>query len=491
MVNNIPLTTSFTYDSAGSGELTQVTYPYGGHIRWAYGPFTYSGSRILREVSGGRFLSTSTGAAETTYTIGFSPDANTTFHLYSYVDDPDGQSEKAFNLGTNPALPSYGLLASKDNRPHHNPNTAGGRYETYTWTTDPAGNPYIGTALITEDHLNPGEISKKTVQALDQYGNVTQMQIFDYGFGAGAARTYTNTYQSASAYTSLYIFNRLLTSTVTDGTHTTTLANNSYDQTLNVTATGIFEHSSQYDTTWRTRGNPTTIVSPSGTTTVVYDIAGNVTLTNVNGLVTSNTLNTTTNYAAPSAITTNSLSSSMNYTAALDLSSAAGPNGDTLGIAYDANNRPQTTTAPTGAVTTFTYNDSASPPTKVATTNSHWVRTTMDGLGRTTKTETGNGATTVSTVDTVYVPCGCSPLGKMGQQSAPYAPAAPYIGQPTPMTAWAEPPRSSYPTAASRTTPTRATRSPSATRPLKPKPSPWTLSATSPRSRNPTRRSAP
>ncbi len=46
----------------------------------------------------------------------------------------------------------------------------------------------------------------------------------------------------------------------------------------------------------------------------------------------------------------------------------------------------------------------------------------MDGLGRTIKTETGNGTTTVSVVDTVYVPCGCSPLGKMGQQSAPYAP---------------------------------------------------------------------
>ena len=65
--NAIPLTTSFSYDSSGSGELHQVTFPYGGHIRWAYGPFTYSGSRVLREVSGGRFLSMSAGAAELTY----------------------------------------------------------------------------------------------------------------------------------------------------------------------------------------------------------------------------------------------------------------------------------------------------------------------------------------------------------------------------------------------------------------------------------------
>jgi YD repeat-containing protein len=50
------------------------------------------------------------------------------------------------------------------------------------------------------------------------------------------------------------------------------------------------------------------------------------------------------------------------------------------------------------------------------------VSTTMDGLGRTTKTETGYNNTTLSTVDTQYVPCGCSPLGKIGRQSQPYAP---------------------------------------------------------------------
>jgi YD repeat-containing protein len=49
----------------------------------------------------------------------------------------------------------------------------------------------------------------------------------------------------------------------------------------------------------------------------------------------------------------------------------------------------------------------------------------MDGFGRPIRAITGNGTTTVSTVDTVYVPCGCSPLGKVGQTSAPYAPSAP------------------------------------------------------------------
>ncbi len=46
----------------------------------------------------------------------------------------------------------------------------------------------------------------------------------------------------------------------------------------------------------------------------------------------------------------------------------------------------------------------------------------MDRFGRTIQTLTGNGSTTVSTVDVQYAPCGCSPLGKLSKQSAPYAP---------------------------------------------------------------------
>ena len=178
-----------------------------------------------------------------------------------------------------------------------------------------------------------------TTQTVDQYGNVTQMQTYGFGPVGGSLpllRTYTNTYLGTSAYKSLYIYNRLLTSTVTDGTNTTTLVTNTYDQTTPATATGINEHSSQYGTTWMTRGNPTTVVSPSGTIVYGYDVAGNVIIANTNGRSTSSTINTTTNYAAPSQITTISLSSSMSYTAALGVNSATGPNGDNLAIAYDA-----------------------------------------------------------------------------------------------------------------------------------------------------------
>ena len=46
----------------------------------------------------------------------------------------------------------------------------------------------------------------------------------------------------------------------------------------------------------------------------------------------------------------------------------------------------------------------------------------MDGFGRTIKTETGYGSTTLSVADTVYAPCGCSPLGKISQASQPHTP---------------------------------------------------------------------
>src|SRR5713226_6855990 len=131
-------------------------------------------------------------------------------------------------------------------------------------------------------------------------------------------------------------------------------------------------------------------------------------------------------------ITTDSLTNTMNYNSALAPTSASGPNGDTASIGYDGNLRPSTTTSPLGAQTAFIYNDTQSPPVVIATTsglntNTHWARTTKDGFGRTIKAETGTGtgsstATALSVVDTVYAPCGCSPLGKLWKTSMPHDP---------------------------------------------------------------------
>jgi hypothetical protein len=117
-------------------------------------------------------------------------------------------------------------VSSLENRPHHFPNTTG-ETEPYTYySLDAAGSPYISEVYTFIDVGNPTQLAKETTQTVDQYGNVSQMQVYGYGIAYSnlpLLRTYTKTYLGTSAYTSLYILNRLLTSTLTDGTYTDTL----------------------------------------------------------------------------------------------------------------------------------------------------------------------------------------------------------------------------------------------------------------------------
>jgi len=90
----------------------------------------------------------------------------------------------------------------------------------------------------------------------------------------------------------------------------------------------------------------------------------------------------------------------------------------------------QSWTTDNGAQTNYTYGYTTNAWTVTATTNnavggtSHYMTATMDGFGRTVEAQSGNGSTVVSTVDTVYAPCACSPMGKMSQQSEPYTTGA-------------------------------------------------------------------
>jgi YD repeat-containing protein len=109
------------------------------------------------------------------------------------------------------------------------------------------------------------------------------------------------------------------------------------------------------------------------------------------------------------------------------VSSQTGPNGDGGTITYDGYGRPATSLSPSGATTTYGYHDTSTPPFRTSLTNGRWNRTTLDGFGRTIKTEVGTGDPVTGTVtslsETVFAPCGCSPLGKLFAQSQPYAPS--------------------------------------------------------------------
>jgi YD repeat-containing protein len=311
---------------------------------------------------------------------------------------------------------SLGLLTSHEQR--ELPSHASRVTTANTWTADAAGNLYIGTLLTTLD----GSLQKKSVQAMDSYGNLTSLQLFDFGNLSTPVRTYTNTYLSDPNYTSRYIRNRLVSSIVQGpgGSPSVTLLTNTYDLTTPTDVPGMTSHDPAYGTAFNFRGNVWRNQTPGGVGNTTLDIGGNPVSVTVNGVTTTPTINGSTNWAAPSAITTGSWTTTMNYTSFLGLSSETGPNGDTASMGYDSSARPQTTTSPFGAVTTYSYSNS--PPSKTATTNGHWVKSSMDGFGRTIKTETGDAAGTKSTVDVGYDSCGCSPLGKMVKQSLPYAP---------------------------------------------------------------------
>lgn len=104
------------------------------------------------------------------------------------------------------------------------------------------------------------------------------------------------------------------------------------------------------------------------------------------------------------------------------LTTLNGPNGVTSSFGYDAHARPKTTTSAIGAVTTFEYFDSQRMK-KTSIGSGSWVKTYFDGFGRTIREVSGYGTdVVVSSVDTEYDSCGCSPLGKVWRVSRPYGP---------------------------------------------------------------------
>jgi hypothetical protein len=265
-----------------------------------------------------------------------------------------------------------------------------------------------------------------------------------------AARTYTNTYVTNGNYTSRYIRNRLLTSTLTANGQTIQLVSNAYDNSNLTDLPNVREHDAGYGTAFLYRGNLTQSTTPGGTVSKFYDIGGNVkSVSDQTGLSIAASYQQSTNYTAPSAITTGgTLTENMQWNTALGLTSDTGPNGDAASTVYDSYARPSQTTSNTGVVTNYVYTNS--PATVTAATVapplsgevSQWTRKTMDGFGRTIKVETGSGATNTtpaSVVETVYDSCGCTPMGKTRQVRCRAPPGPRRCGPSTTTTGWGGP----------------------------------------------------
>ncbi|HZL56589.1 MAG TPA: hypothetical protein VFC21_05900, partial [Bryobacteraceae bacterium] len=159
---------SFSYDSAGASELTGAIFPYGGEMNWAYGTFAYSGGRLLREI-GGRSLAPDAYHSSTpwTYTITRpDPPNSVTSHSGVTLSDASGVGAKTWNFFTSGSAWQIGLASEFLQKA----SASGSVYtdETYTWSQDPAGNPYISTKITVADPAGTNPQTAKTTQTLDQ-----------------------------------------------------------------------------------------------------------------------------------------------------------------------------------------------------------------------------------------------------------------------------------------------------------------------------------
>jgi len=424
--DSLSLSHSFGYSASGTGELTQVTFPYSGRLRWEYQSFTFSGNKTVREVQN-RYLLASSGGTEELYAFDRNP-ADTAKPLRSWtrLTGPASTGRKVWSFSSGTGTFREGLISSLAEQ---NSTGVALRQQDYTWVQDVAQTPYISEVLTTLDPGTSNQKQMKVSQIVDSRGNVTESKVYDYGSLSTPARTYTNTYSTASAYYERYIYNRLLTSTVTDGSQTVTLVTNTYDTYSGGALTnvsGLRQHdTANYYSTFTTRGNVTTQQTPGKTINHQYDITGTVASSNDGyGHTLSITQASGTNHAAPGVVTPNgdsNLATTSTYTPFLAVASVTAPNASTESITYDSYGRPQTRTSPDGASTSYTY--TYNPTTVKATTNGKWEKTTQDGLGRTVRVEKGDASgATLSTVDTEYSACACSPLGKVKRVSQPYAP---------------------------------------------------------------------
>jgi RHS repeat-associated protein len=432
VVANLNATHVFSYD--GSGELTKVMLPYGGYLAYDYSTTSYSGGPSYREVAH-RYLSPDgTFASQLTYPLTHESSPVAPVHQFTTIDDPSGNGEKFWAFGTSGI--GTGLVMQYQGRQLPGPLTQ--TQNDLVWVQDAVGNSYIGTAYATSDPSQSYSAKKATNQAMDIFGNVTSVQNYDFGApGSGnigsLLQTYNYTYLNSSAYTSLYIYNRLTQASVTVGTTTTILATNTYDVFSGsctpsplTSVSGLREWSSAYTTSFTTRGNVVCSSTPSGGSNHNYDQAGNVVNVTTNGVTAQVSTSGSTNFAAPSQFTVGGLTTSLGWNSFLGLTSETGPNGDSAATTYDAYARASGTTSPFGASTTVTYTNFTNPPTTgqtaTTTTNGRWTRKTMDGLGHPILVETGDGSGTKSKAESVYAPCACSPMLKLKQQAMPHAP---------------------------------------------------------------------
>ncbi|GEM_PF-1575541 len=395
VVSGVNVRYGFDYQWPWTGELSRVTLPFGGYVRWQVSDWNYSGGRSTREVYSWVHSKSPFGTApeEKSYYIAHEANnSNQTLHTATTVQEPDGSTIQSWWFNGSGRVTQHDVYAM--------PGWVYKLRVIPAWTTDTNGKPYIGSTTTTWDvGQGVNEKWKRGDQTLDDWGNVKDAKLYDWNNSSTPKRVFDNTFWSFGS--SVFIKNRLSQQTfMQDGSGVTTVQNNFDQYVSNCGITGgcaigavtspRLHDSAMYTTSYTTRGNLTNSL-PRGEVNWVwgkFDQTGNVTASiGVTGVQ----QNTAWGYnnAAPTQISVGSLSDTMAWTSFYGQASYTGGNGTSSTI-YDGLARPASTTSQTGTVTTFAYaNPANAPATVTATTNGRWVREPLDGFGRVVLMESG------------------------------------------------------------------------------------------------------
>jgi hypothetical protein len=367
---------TFSYETTGDGDLTEVQFPQGGSLGWAYGVFEYLGERELWQVENRSLVSSTTQSAPYAYSLTWPDNFNAVaLHTGVALDDATAHTEKYWSFG------SGGFVSELQYRTAPGVSSPLPRDEAYVWSQDPNGNSYLSSDTTTLDMGQTYQQSTATQQTQDGYGNVLTTTVSDYN--NASTRSYSNTYlyqnsTNGSTYSSLHIYDRLWTTFLTSPS--LELALNQYDSgTLQSTAPSLpFEwDSANYSTAFTYRGNVTQSNTPGKTINTTYDITGTVVTQNDNNGHSVNVVTSTaTNYTLPDTLSPNgsaTLQTNASYNPSFAPASVAAPgqtlydpanspNGTAAYTSYDSYGRVAYTLAPsqswtsaTGAQTNYTY----------------------------------------------------------------------------------------------------------------------------------------
>ncbi len=447
---------SFSYEGTPghtgyvTGRVSQVTLPNGGYIQYQYGTQN-DGIECLDGSSDGTITSMTriVNDGSTSNTWQFARGQNGSNWIST-----ETKPQMPYDSAANQTVYTFNNNRQEISEQIYQGGSSGGallRTISTTWASN--GSPQTRTTT-----LENGQDSQ-VATTYDNYGNLDQMQEYDYGSDGrlgSLLRTTNYTYLSTSAYTNLNILNRATLKTVADGSGTIHYREaTTYDGTaLSPCPTGVPQHDdSGYGCSFTTRGNPTAVTvytnaaAPSGpiTKNTSYDVFGNAVQADVDCCQSKKfTFSATTEYADPDSVVSGAsggpqVTTSYTYNSfTSQTATETDPNSQTTSYSYDLMRRTLTVTRPDSSQIQYTYNDSAHT---VGITNpvdsSHAYTKTeyQDGLERLVQgTVADKTGAVYATTQRVY-----DPVGRMYQQSNPYTSTAQYwkttqydaLGRPT------------------------------------------------------------